>query len=366
MLTPLVVIVAGYIVWHGVFLWRVRTGVELSERRLALEVIVDIGVITALLCMLGGWTNPFVSIYLVPLAFAAAMLPLRRALWVVAAGIIGYLVTMATYVPLPELEPGHAGHGNAHLIGMWMSFLLAGVVLVITVAFVRRAYDAERSALTIERESRMRDEHVLSLGVLAASTVHDIGTPLATARLIAEDLVEDGGRIAPSDAEQLCTQLDYAIAQLRSLATIGEGDSDEEIDVVEFCSRVAARFRVLRPDVHLREIAAAADAVNVLSSRPLESAVLSLLVNAAQASLREGLHEIELEAIVADSALTLRIRDYGAGFSTGDHVSLNGMGMGLAISSATLERHGGSAVHYRMNPGTQVVVTLPVQSAVAT
>ncbi|NJN50521.1 MAG: hypothetical protein HC809_00700 [Gammaproteobacteria bacterium] len=209
-------IVFIYSLWHAVFLWQ-QTTRQLTDARLTVEITIDVAVITALLCVAGGWTNPFSSVYLVPLGFAAAMLTLDRALWVVAAAFCGYVITILAYVPLPELEPHHGSHGSMHLMGMWMSFVLAGSVLVVTVAFVRSAFESERRALAQTREARLRDEHVLSLGVLAASTAHEIGTPLATARLIAEDLLELPGEVSPADARNLCTQLDYAIATLRQL-----------------------------------------------------------------------------------------------------------------------------------------------------
>jgi two-component system sensor histidine kinase RegB len=362
-LAPMLAVIGAYAGWHFVVLPRTLRGRSLDDAMLAREITIDVAVITALLCMAGGWTNPFASIYLVPLGFAAAMLPLERVLGVAAAAFAGYLATIAFYVPLPELEPHHAGHGNLHLVGMWMSFLLASSVLVVTVAFVRRAHDAERRALAQERESRLRDEHVLSLGVLAASTVHEIGTPLATARLIADELVEAPAEVSSEEARQLCTQLDYAIGQLRRLAAIGEGDVEEALRAGDLLARIAARFRILRPDVELVESHGAMNDRVLICGPALESAVLSLLINGAQASARSERRRVDLAATVEGEALRVQIRDYGPGLS-GERSASGGLGVGLVISSATLERYGAEARHYARDPGTEVVVTLPLLAEV--
>ncbi|MGH8720012.1 MAG: ATP-binding protein, partial [Burkholderiales bacterium] len=46
-----------------------------SDFELALQLLADIAALTALLYLSGGWTNPFVSLYLLPLAISAATLP---------------------------------------------------------------------------------------------------------------------------------------------------------------------------------------------------------------------------------------------------------------------------------------------------
>jgi len=364
---PLLAVTLSFALWHLGLLRRYREGRVLDERRLALETCIDVVAITALLCLAGGWTNPFASIYLVPLGFAAATLPLRTSSLVVAVGLVAYLVTIAFYVPLPDLEPRHGDHQNLHLIGMWISFVLAGSLLVGTVSLVRRAYDAERSALAHERESRLRDEQVLSLGVLAASTAHELGTPLSTARLIAEEMQRDPAGIVARDVEILGQQLDYAVGQLRRLVALADHGGEEDVPVDELCARIVDRFRILRPDVELVEIRADETCATVSSGGPLESAILSLLLNAAHASVGANRPRVEFSSTFESGEVVLKIRDYGAGFvasgaSHGERSS-NGMGVGLVISSATLERHGAEARHFRREPGTEVVVSLPVSMA---
>ncbi|MDP1680188.1 MAG: sensor histidine kinase, partial [Burkholderiales bacterium] len=55
--------------------WRTRQPWPVTDAELAGHLLIDIGVLTGLLYFTGGSTNPFVTLYLLPLSIAAAMLP---------------------------------------------------------------------------------------------------------------------------------------------------------------------------------------------------------------------------------------------------------------------------------------------------
>src|SRR3990172_10715697 len=66
------------------------------------QLLLDVVVLTALLYFSGGATNPFVTLYLLPLAITAAALP-GPPTWLMA-GItaVCYSALLFYYVPLPE------------------------------------------------------------------------------------------------------------------------------------------------------------------------------------------------------------------------------------------------------------------------
>ena len=108
-------------------------------------------------------------------------------------------------------------------------------------------------------------------------------------------------------------------------------------------------------------------ALRLCDTRLLESAILGLLLNAANASQTAGSQCVELECGVSDGDLTVGVRDYGPGMDVAAGAvglqpvpSRRGFGVGLVISSATFERYGGLARHLRGDPGTRVVVSLPL------
>ena len=80
---------------------RVRTarGQTVGQRDVALQLAIDVLALTALLYFSGGWTNPLVSLYLVPIAIAAAVLPAALAWAVMLAALLGYAIVAIDYVP---------------------------------------------------------------------------------------------------------------------------------------------------------------------------------------------------------------------------------------------------------------------------
>ena len=363
-LWALIAVTSAFTAWHFLGTRNRLRRVPLSQRRLTVEVLVDVVTITAYLSLAGGWNNPFVSIYLVPIGFAAALLPARQALTVAAAAFVGYAFTIFVYVPLPAVSHSPDSGFNLHLLGMWMSFLLGSVVLLTTVVLVRRAYDQEREALAREREARLRDEQLLALGALAASTAHELGTPLSTARMLVETMEEEGAA-STNDLARLGSHLDLVNTTLHRLVRLSDPDEVNEVDLVAFCLQLVDRFRTLRPDVDLRVIELPTATEKILGNQLLESALLSLMINAATASASAERPLVELRCALIDRCLDVRIRDYGHGITeTGpEAISPNaGLGVGLVISSATIDRHGGTAHHYPCDPGTEVVVSLPLEA----
>ena len=360
----LIAVTSAYIVWHFLGTRNRLRSVPLNQQRLTVEVLVDVVAITAYLSLAGGWNNPFVSIYLVPIGFAAALLPARQALTVATAAFVGYALIIFIYVPLPAVSHSHGSGLNLHLLGMWMSFLLGSTVLLTTVLLVRRAYDQEREALAREREARLRDEQLLALGVLAASTAHELGTPLSTARMLVETMEEEG-TASTDDLARLGSHLDLVNTTLHRLVRLSDPDEANEVDLADFCQQLVDRFRTLRPDVELSVIELPTATEAILGNQLLESALLSLMINAATASAAAERPIVELQCALIDHCLDVRIRDYGHGIAETDPKATSpntGLGVGLVISSATIDRHGGTAHYYPRDPGTEVVVSLPINT----
>jgi hypothetical protein len=83
--------------------------------------LVDVAVFTALLYFTGGPTNPFVSLYLVPISLAAMSLPARYAWVTVALCGAGYALLWWDSVPLPPVHARFGSEFDLHLAGMWIT-----------------------------------------------------------------------------------------------------------------------------------------------------------------------------------------------------------------------------------------------------
>ena len=90
-------------------------------------------------------------------------------------------------------------------MGMWLSFVISAIVIAYFVLQMRNALRDKEEQLAIAREQTIRDEKLISLGALAASTAHELGTPLATIQLLLADL--DENEISRQQIELLLDQV---------------------------------------------------------------------------------------------------------------------------------------------------------------
>lgn len=166
-------------------------------RVLGAFALLDVVLLTALLSLTGGPTNPFSVLYLI-FVMLAAITTVPAWTWAtVFASSAGFGLLFFVSVPLPPELGGHAGHGEgqpyaAHLQGMWLAH-------TVTAAVIARFVGRLSVALNREREHRAQTSRTLGLATLAAGAAHEIGNPLATIQVAASELE---GELANSGASQ--------------------------------------------------------------------------------------------------------------------------------------------------------------------
>jgi two-component system sensor histidine kinase RegB len=362
----------------------VRRTPALSVTQLHVVLFAVCSVLTLVLYLKGGATNPFVSLYLVPIAVSAATLSLRFTIALAIFCVLAYSLLMFFYEPLQLLSPNHAqavgaalhehsaqgGQGaNWHLWGMWLNFVLSALLITYFVVRLARVLRAREVELTAIREKQLRDEQLLGIATLAAGTLHELGTPLATMTLLADDLklnVQQTPELA-QDVELLAEQLARCKLIMQSLARAAETPSDQlqQTTVDAYLDDLLAKWQLLMPGVPLRrDMLPAQRSIYVDST--FEQALINLLNNAAEAS-PSGV-ELSVVEDAATQTLSINIRDHGAGVSVdADKIGKpfvstrgQGRGLGLFLSNATIERLGGK-VMLQAHPegGTLTTVTLP-------
>ena len=82
--------------------WRTYQSWPVTDAELALHLLIDIGVLTGLLYFTGGSANPFVTLYLLPLSIAAAILPAAYTWAVAGTTLVCYTLLMFIHLPLPQ------------------------------------------------------------------------------------------------------------------------------------------------------------------------------------------------------------------------------------------------------------------------
>jgi two-component system, sensor histidine kinase RegB len=337
---------------------------------LPLQLGIDVAALTALLYFTGGWTNPLVSLYLVPIAVAAALLPARTAWAIAVAAVASYALIALFHVPLEPTHEAITGTFTQHVLGMLVTFVVAAVLIAYFGTSMAASLRAQAKALADAREANLRNEQIIGVATLAAGTAHELSTPLSSIAIAAAEIRDTATPTQRTDIDLIVSQIGVCkdiLRRLRGAATPAEPAADTQ-RVGAFIEDVRERFQLLRPAVDARFgcDAAAADP-HIAADQTLRQAVLNLLNNAADASPRS----VECSARCSDRHLMLDIRDRGNGFdvsaiassATSANGSTEGIGIGLMLANATIERLGGS-VHIadRDGGGAWVRVRLPLRS----
>ncbi len=333
--------------------WRLRQPWPVNFPEAFGHIVVDIAVLTFLLYCTGGATNPFVSLLVMPIALAAAALPLRYVVAVALLASAAYLALIPWHLPIPSLHATPNGRFNLHVAGMAVNFgVTAGVLAFFISRLARALRDAEAEAQR-EHERALRDEGILAIATQAAGTAHELNTPLSTIRtLLAELRREQAGGPLAGDLDLLIGQAERCRDILRELVAIGRrqlAGTPQRLPLAGFVRDCESNFHLLRPEVELR-ISIGDDAEErIIEAAPnLRHAVINLLSNAADASLAAGSSEIELGVVAGRDLAELFVRDHGKGShiapGTGTAFQTSksdGLGLGLALAHATAERLGG-------------------------
>jgi len=375
--------------------WRLKRPWPVGDPELFGQLLLDVAALAGLLYFSGGSTNPFVSLFLLPLTIAAATLAPRYT-WSMAALALGcYTLLMFNYVPLPSsvavqasLPPMMGMEGSAsdhmhmergdgfglHVLGMWFNFLVSACLIAFFVVRMAATIRERDRLLARAREEALRHEQIIALGTLAAGAAHELGTPLSTMAVVIKELQREAAA-QPEVSESLATlreqvdQCKQILSRLLASADHGRAEGGARRSVDAFLDELLDKWRLMRPGVRSTAHWEGAQPVpDILAEQTLFQALMSLLNNAADASPAE----VEVEGHWSERELRLEIRDRGPGLAPDTMQRAGtpffttkapgqGFGLGLFLANASIERAGGVVRLYnREGGGTRVEVTLPL------
>ena len=235
-----------------------RRGGEAGPRGFLLQQAADVLALAALLYWTGGGTNPFASLFLLPLAVAAAVLP-AAGVWALAAlAAACYTLLLFVHRPLPVAGPGPEPLG-LHVLGMWLGFVLAAVLLAWFVTRMGEALRERERELARARERALRDERLLAVATLAASTAHELGTPQGTIAVLAGELEREHGARDPELGRRLrllreqVARCKEALGTLSAAAGQSRAEAGQALPVEAFLAGLLRQWRRRRPRAVLRE-----------------------------------------------------------------------------------------------------------------
>jgi two-component system sensor histidine kinase RegB len=349
---------------------------------LGLVIAVDVLLLTALLYLTGGPSNPFSFLYLVHIALAAVVLPASYTWGLVGLSLASFGLLFLQPAWLPEQMQTHLNHADQmrmHMQGMWIAFGVAAVFITYFVTRVRQSLAEREVELMRARTLASQSEKLASLATLATGAAHELSTPLSTIAVVAKELeraMRDAEQnAARDDALLIRREVDRCREILQRMAADASQPTDhdsEPLRVRELLSRVMDGLGQNLP-VRIEVDETTADSVLHAPAQATAQALRAVLKNALQAS--DNGEPVQVSARTLQGRCVLEVRDFGSGMSAeilsraGEPFFTtkgpgDGMGLGLFLARAVVERAGGSVtLASEPGSGTTAALVLPFAPA---
>jgi len=339
-------------------------------------LLLDTLCLTVILHLTGGPTNPFSIVYLVHITLAAVMLGAAWTWGVAGLATASYGSLFVFASPDVAMHHGAGGAFSAHLHGMLLAFMVAAGLTAYFVVQLLAAIERRDAALAEIRARAARNERLAALATLAAGAAHELGTPLATIAVAANELerrlvaLQDGRTTALiDDARLIRAELARCRQVLEDMAARSGEASGEAPARFPATALIDDVFDALSADDRRRiDVALSAGTDFAVPRRALTRAVGNLVRNALDAS-PDG--SIRLAVEQRPGSVRITVEDDGPGipaevmvhvgepfFST--KAAGKGMGLGLFLSQAIAEQMGGRlALESVPGRGATATVELP-------
>ena len=336
---------------------RQRTNVDPDSGYLT-QLVADLAALSMLVYFTGGSFNPFISLFLLPIVFAAAALPGMALATVTMTAVACY--TLLMLVPTPDGHPHGNGSLNLHVWGMWYGFILSAACVALLVAKLARHLRARDREIAALREEALGAERVMALGTLAAGMAHELGTPLSTMAVLAGEL--EHSTTDPAARAQISTlrsQIQRCKSSLAHMSTAAGGlqaGGGRLVGVDDYIGAVFKDWRDMHPEVQVTiATEGPLPAPSFVADRVLTQAIVNVLDNAAQAANSR----VDITGHWSAANLAVTVADDGDGIDASLGASLgrevvstkeDGLGIGVLLARAILERLGGDL---ELEPGTE-------------
>lgn len=335
---------------------------RLSEVEAVYMLLFDISQLAFLVYLTGGLNNPFALLILTPVTISA--MALHRNSTLLLGGITILLTTLIGLFGRPLLDASGfvVQLPDIFLLGFWVAIVIGVIFLGVYAARVTSEINSMSDALLATQMALAREQKLTDLGGVVAAAAHELGTPLATIKLVSSELIEElsGNAELRDDAVLIGEQADRCRDILRSMGRSGKGDLlIRSVPVTQLVQDSAEPHQDRGKTLHFEAgpMGEASDLIPNIQHRP---EIVHGLRNLVQNAVDFARANVWIDIFWTDDRIGVRIVDDGTGFPTsvlgriGDpfvsrrnqradasrRPEYRGMGLGLFIAKTLLERSG--------------------------
>lgn len=332
---------------------------RLTEAEAMVTLLFDLAQLSFLLYLTGGLSNPFALLILAPVMVSATALELRATLVIGFLSMAFVTLTAVIHVPLRFADGSTLQVPGLFEFGYWLSIIIGIAFLGLYARRIATEIRLMSDALLATQMALAREQKLTDLGGVVAAAAHELGTPLATIKLVSTEMIDDLEGDLQDDARLIRDQADRCRDILRSMGKAGKDDLHLRQAPLGTVLREAAEPHTGRGKEVVFTLTAGEDGLkepDILRRPELIHGLRNLVQNAVDFARTT----VWIDAHWTAARVTLRIIDDGDGFPAqvigriGDpfvrsrridqelraRPGYEGMGLGLFIAKTLLERTG--------------------------
>ena len=355
------VVIGSSILVNAVSTFVYPTSTRLTEKQTALLFLFDITQLSSLLFLSGGMNNPFAMLMLAPVSVAALALRPAFATTLGAIAILQVSFIANFNFSLVTNDGAILTLPDVSLFGVWIAVVI-GVIFVGVFSWrISSEIESVSEALLATQMALSREQKLTDIGGVVAAAAHELGTPLATIKLVSSELVEElsDQKILKEDAELIRAQADRCAEIMRSMGQAGKDDLHMKFAPIQGVVEEAATPHLNRGKTVLFEILEEAEQ-ELLPFVRRQPEMIHGLRNLIQNAVDFSVSAVWVDIWWNEKIVGVRIVDDGPGFPSsikgriGDpfvrhrrsdknkaaRPGYDGMGLGLFIAKTLLERTG--------------------------
>lgn len=343
---------------------------RLSEGEAFLTLLFDLMQLAALVLLTGGLTNPFALLVLAPVTISASALRLQSTMLLGTIAIALISIAVFWSLPLRLADGSTLAIPRLFEFGFWLSIVIGILFLGMYSRRVATEMRLMSDALLATQMALAREQKLTDLGGVVAAAAHELGTPLATIKLVSSELIDElrGHPALLEDVRLIRAEADRCRDILRDMGRAGKDDLHMRQTPLGAALREAAEPHLARGktvEFRLAPMDGSPDRQPTILRRP---EIIHGLRNLVQNAVDFARSTVWIEGEWTDRRITVRIIDDGDGFPAhllgrigdpfvrfrrGDpqpdpkpdpqpeaRPGYEGMGLGLFIAKTLLERSG--------------------------
>lgn len=344
-----------------------------TVKPLFIGLLLDTVFLTACLYLGGAAHNPFTLLYFVPITLST-LLSGRAPLMIATASVGGFSLLLAKTAYFTGQGP-HEQHLFLHIKGMAVALAVAGGLLTYFMRRIAYRLARQRNELSEMQRQLESDRAVTALGALAAGAAHELGSPLGTIQILAEELPhlssEERQAAQKVILEQLARTKTILHSMLSSELSAEQIFSCESLPLSTWLSELETTIgrsssSASIPRFSVSGLAEERAALTVSLPTPLIAQMLRELLKNAYKAQPNAACELQIELL--NHQLRIIVKDNGPGMTEAElaqarepFISFSeGRGLGLFLIDVQLRQLGGQfELKSSKKKGTRAQLTLP-------